>query len=107
MVWTKINNVPRLFDVTMSAYDGADVCEFAGILFQFSTKYNQNNDKDDNDDNKNNDNNKQDFSNDNSNDNKENNRNNFFKHFSFIKLKVYYNKTLCLSLSTNTEADHK
>lgn len=27
--------------------------------------------------------------------------NNFFRHFSFIKLNVYYNKTLRLSLSTN------
>ena len=34
-----------LFDLTMGAYDGAEVCELVGIfiLYQFSRKYNENN----------------------------------------------------------------
>ena len=42
---TRIKKESGLFDKTMGAYDGAEVCEFVGIfiLYQVSRKYNKNN----------------------------------------------------------------
>ena len=42
---TWIKKESGLFDVTMGAYDGAEVCELVGIfiLYQLSLKYNKNN----------------------------------------------------------------
>ena len=41
----KIKKENGLIDVTMGAYDGAEVCELVGIfiLYQLSRKYNKNN----------------------------------------------------------------